>query len=382
MSEAQNTVILTDYSEMTAYVSVFYEHSHGLKYQANGFVKCEGFTYQFDDDDLIILCDEQHEDYEIVNDFEEKLDTAPTDDSKMARSMCGWIRYPDGNDVLARVNFSTRNMSMSVAVASNSRENNQHAINAILSTHMPVNIQKDQVGVNFWVCTPQGPNNTTRFLTVPHWNEVEINYNDFVKNAYLGSMERLKNPASGRIMVWHGPPGTGKTWAIRAMMDLLRETFEFHYIVDPEVFFNAEPAYMLQVLMGGNRYGDDKKKRLFILEDTGELLRADAKDRTGQGLSRLLNFTDGLIGQGLEIYVLITTNEPIKEIHPAVIRHGRCLSVIEFNKLTATEANHWLFEHESNHRVHEETPVSELYAIIGDYNYENEKKPVPIGQYV
>ena len=41
-------------------------------------------------------------------------------------------------------------------------------------------------------------------------------------------------------------------------------------------------------------------------EDTGELLSADARERSGQGLSRFLNVVDGLIGQGLRVLVLVT----------------------------------------------------------------------------
>src|SRR5439155_12387487 len=82
-----------------------------------------------------------------------------------------------------------------------------------------------------------------------------------------------------------------------------------------------------------------------ILEDTGELLTADAKQRTGQGLSRLLNVADGLLGQGLRVLVLVTTNEPLRTLHPAVGRSGRCLSNLEFPPFPADEAEGWLEAH-------------------------------------
>src|SRR5205823_5714536 len=88
--------------------------------------------------------------------------------------------------------------------------------------------------------------------------------------------------------------------------------------------------------------GQDEAWRLLILEDTGELLGPDAKANVGQALSRLLNLVDGLIGQGLRLLVLVTTNEPLERIHPAVARPGRCLSRIEFDPLTKAEANEWL----------------------------------------
>ena len=47
----------------------------------------------------------------------------------------------------------------------------------------------------------------------------------------------------------------------------------------------------------------EKPWRLLVLEDTGALLSADARERAGQGLSRFLNVVDGLIGQGLRVLV-------------------------------------------------------------------------------
>lgn len=42
---------------------------------------------------------------------------------------------------------------------------------------------------------------------------------------------------------------------------------------------------------------------------------------------------DGLIGQGFNLLVLVTTNEPVGKLHPAVVRQGRCLAEIEFGPL-------------------------------------------------
>jgi hypothetical protein len=70
--------------------------------------------------------------------------------------------------------------------------------------------------------------------------------------------------------------------------------------------------------------GDDDELpwRLLLLEDCDELIRSGAKEATGQALSRLLNLTDGLLGQGRNVLVAITTNEDIARLHPAVTRPG------------------------------------------------------------
>lgn len=46
--------------------------------------------------------------------------------------------------------------------------------------------------------------------------------------------------------------------------------------------------------------------------DDGELLAADARAVAGQALSRLLNVTDGLFGEGLRTLVVVTTTEPLR----------------------------------------------------------------------
>ena len=85
-----------------------------------------------------------------------------------------------------------------------------------------------------------------------------------------------------------------------------------------------------------------RKWRLLVLEDCDELVRAEAKAAAGQALSRLLNLTDGLVGQGLDVLVCITTNEQLSRLHPAVVRPGRCLAQIEVGPLPRPEAVAWL----------------------------------------
>lgn len=45
--------------------------------------------------------------------------------------------------------------------------------------------------------------------------------------------------------------------------------------------------------------------------------------------------------------VLVTTNEPLGCLHPAVTRPGRCWKSIEFQTLSVRGANSWLTAHDS-----------------------------------
>jgi hypothetical protein len=201
--------------------------------------------------------------------------------------------------------------------------------------------RRRRVHLSFWAFDHRYGRRASRPIEVPAWDEIDDNYPVSVGSSLGELMARgFSEEESGGLILWHGPPGTGKTYAVRALAWAWREWCSCHYITDPELFFGSNAKYMLDVLLDDEE--DEEGWRLLILEDTGELLSADAKDRTGQGLSRLLNVTDGLLGQGLRVLVLVTTNESLRRLHPAVSRSGRCVSNLEFPAFPADEADAWL----------------------------------------
>jgi hypothetical protein len=130
-------------------------------------------------------------------------------------------------------------------------------------------------------------------------------------------------------------------------------------VLDPERLFN-DISYLMDVSMGDESEGE-RRWRLLVLEDCDELIRGEAKLATGQALSRLLNLTDGLLGQGRDVLVAITTNEDLARLHPAVVRPGRCLAQIEIGALPYLEAVAWLGD--SAGVASAGATLAELYAL-------------------
>lgn len=224
-------------------------------------------------------------------------------------------------------------------------------------------IHDNKVYVTFWSWTDaHGAQSRRREIDSSSWESIKTNYPRFPQADLegLSTWDQTKD-FHGQLLLLHGPAGTGKTHAIRMLAQEWREWCDVHYVVDPEEFF-GKASYMLSVLVDSEP--ENGKWKLIVVEDTDELIRVDGRRDTGQAMSRLLNLCDGLIGQGLRVLVLLTTNEEVTKLHPAIKRPGRCVANIAVTAFPEKEAQDWLTERKVEANISGEQTLADLYQSM------------------
>ena len=167
---------------------------------------------------------------------------------------------------------------------------------------------------------------------------VRDNYDPQVLVGYDKIVEDLKSETpSGRLAILSGPPGTGKTFIVRALM---KEA--------PTVTFVMVPPHMVSSLADPEILPSLTSLRediagpiLFVLEDGDSCLVARNKDNM-PSIQAILNLGDGILGSVLDIRILATTNADKLDLDPALMRPGRLSAEVRVGPIGAVHANRLL----------------------------------------
>jgi SpoVK/Ycf46/Vps4 family AAA+-type ATPase len=163
------------------------------------------------------------------------------------------------------------------------------------------------------------------------------NYADDVLKVYDNVVTDLTSVSpSGRLSIFDGPPGTGKTFLIRGILEVVEDAM--FVLVPPEMMNMLASPELIPLLIRKKASSDVDGPVVFILEDGDNVLVPRKKENLSL-ISSLLNFSSGILGSMLDIRVITTTNSPKVDIDPALMRAGRLSDHITVGHLDDKQAD-------------------------------------------
>lgn len=197
-------------------------------------------------------------------------------------------------------------------------------------------------------------------------NILNINYGKGFSEFHSKFMERMKNSKKG-ISLLHGTPGTGKTTYIRQIISDLNKMNKQILYVGPEMIESIiKPDFFTFLKNEVSRQymnGDENNNFVLILEDAEKILAARDKTNNSNSIINLLNMSDGILNDILNMQIIASFNMPIAEIDPAVRRAGRLIANKEFNALDGENLKNALEFYEITDFIPTEATIGEIFAF-------------------
>ncbi len=200
--------------------------------------------------------------------------------------------------------------------------------------------------------------------------DLVLNYGKEFKNVHDIMVKRLNKPNDKGIILLHGEPGTGKTSYIKYLTKLIKEK-DILFIPPSMAEMLSEPN-IIPFLM-------DHRNTILIIEDAERVISDREGNGSAAGVSNLLNLTDGILGDCLNIQVIATFNMKRERIDQALLRKGRLIVEHKFEKLTLEETNKLLKHLKKDYVSSEGMVLADIYNVDVEVHKSSDKKTSKIG---
>lgn len=247
------------------------------------------------------------------------------------------------------------------------------------------NINNENHYIDMLVQSTHGPEvQRVKVDNIPELNRDNYEDTTLEKYDYMMSVLKSDKPA-GRLFILEGPPGTGKTYMVRGLINEM-EGSRILFIPAQYIGIIAGPE-LLKIILGlsqrvkstydfdfdeeiqrSSHKNTGNSKLILVVEDGEHCLIPRGEDGNQLTISSLLNMTDGIIGDMLDLRVLVTTNAEGKDMDEALLRPGRLAAHLEIGKLSADRANerYKALGGKEKAPFKKETSLAEVYAKINN----------------
>ena len=139
--------------------------------------------------------------------------------------------------------------------------------------------------------------------------------------------KRLNQKNDKGIVLLHGLPGTGKTTYLRHLIGKIKKRVLF---LSPNIASSLVDPEFIDMLI-------DNPNCVVIIEDAENIIM-DRRSNPDSSVSNLLNISDGLLADFLNVQLICTFNNSLTLVDSALMRKGRLIAKYEFGKLSVRKA--------------------------------------------
>ena len=168
---------------------------------------------------------------------------------------------------------------------------------------------------------------TKSFLISKPKLSIDDNYNDDFKEIHQTIMKRLSKKNDKGLVLLHGRPGTGKTSYVRHLISSINKDVIF---LPPNMAGAITNPDLISVLI-------DNPNSIFVIEGAENIV-VDREQDGHSPVTALLNISDGLLSDCLNIQIICSFNTDISKVDSALLRKGRLIAKYEFKELTIDKA--------------------------------------------
>ncbi len=190
----------------------------------------------------------------------------------------------------------------------------------------------------------------------------DIHYGTGFQEFHKKLLNTLKKSDKG-IVFLYGESGTGKTYYIKCLMNELKK-IKKNIIYFPNAMIDSlsDPSIFTFLYDELSKYGNEKF--IFLLEDCEDyLLKRNHVNTKGLKIYDLLNASDGVMNELLNIQFIMTFNTDIINIDDAFLRPKRLIAKKEFKRLSIDESKKLAEFLHLNINIDKGYTLAELYAI-------------------
>jgi SpoVK/Ycf46/Vps4 family AAA+-type ATPase len=192
---------------------------------------------------------------------------------------------------------------------------------------------------------------------------IELNYGKDFTKVHEKILTTLNKKKGKGLVLLHGTPGTGKTHYLKYLASKIkgkRVLFIPPHLAD----FITSPEMTPFLIQNANS--------ILFIEDAERVI-TDRNTGGSVGVSNILNLTDGILSDILNIQIVATFNMDKRKIDEALLRKGRLIAEHEFGKLSIEDSNSVLNHLKIPYEATKPMTLTEIYNV-NEAEYKSEEK--------